>query len=179
MFKLVPSYLTLLSWSHTQPELLLSPEFWSLSKSPKTLENKVQNPLHDAAHAAWHHTSPPASFSLSSFFKLQRYFWGLNCASFFFFFLQTFFTREDHVENWPLVTYFSPRAPEPSSVKLLHLILKLIFISCKTLQVCTRTSLSSGVNVYVYKGGLRYTQTYALRWAPKRLSSQSFQEPSD
>lgn len=98
---------------------------------------------------------------------------------FFFFFLQTFFTREDHVENWPLVTYFSPRAPEPSSIKLLHLILKLIFISCKTLQVCTRMSLSSRVNVYVYKEGLRYTQTYALRWAPKRPSSQSFQKPSD
>lgn len=85
---------------------------------------------------------------------------------FFFFFLQTFFTREDHMENWPLVMYFSPWAPEPSSVKLLHLILKLIFISCETLQVCARMSPSSRVNVYVYKN-CKYAQTYTLQLSCK------------
>lgn len=69
--------------------------------------------------------------------------WSVQVFSFFF--LQTFFTREDHMESWPLVMHFSSRAPEPSGVKLLHLILRLIFISCKMLQVCARTSLSSHV----------------------------------
>lgn len=75
------------------------------------------------------------------------------------------------MENWPLVMYFSPRAPEPRGVKLLHLILKLIFISWKMLQVCTRMSLSSHVCA---QKGFKYTQTYTLQLAGKCLLSQSF-----
>lgn len=68
--------------------------------------------------------------------------------NFFFFFLQTFFTHEDHMENWSLVMHFSSRAPEPSGVKLFHLVFKFIFISCKPLQVCIGMNLSSCKNVY-------------------------------
>ena len=120
----------------------LSVQNCSLSKSPDPLKNKVQKPLPDPTGNVWNHTSPLApSLNWRGIFEA----WSVQV--FFFFFLQTFFTREDHMENWPLVMYFSPWAPEPSGVKLFHLILKLIFISCKMLQVCTRMSLSSWISV--------------------------------
>lgn len=92
---------------------------------------------------------PRSPSHLAPYLNWRGIFEAWSVQVFFFFFLQTFFTHEDHMENWPLVMYFSPRAPEPSGVKLLHLILRLIFISCKMLQVCTRMSLSSRVCVCV------------------------------
>lgn len=80
----------------------------------------------------------PQSLSHLALLYTGEVFLRLDLCTFFLLLLQTFFTREDHMENWPLVMYFSPWAPEPSGVKLLHLSLKLIFIRCKTLQVCTK-----------------------------------------